>query len=97
MSLARNLSKRTCYNTTARSRPVDSMEKDFYQQDRLDDEMNYENYENENSANSMDGFDSSMSKPTPQASTSGFVSARNQYIIDKQKKFGKSYNPENDR
>lgn len=88
------------------------MENDFYQQDCLDDELNDENDENDfnanpsnpsnssnssNSSNPMDGFDSSMSKPAQQASTSGFVSARNQYIIDKQKKFGKSYNPENDR
>ena len=26
-------------------------------------------------------------------SSGGFVSARNQYIVDQQKKFGKSYNP----
>lgn len=29
--------------------------------------------------------------------SSGFVSARNQYIVDQQKKFGKSYNPNNDK
>ena len=35
----------------------------------------------------------------PPASTvaNGFVSARNQYITDQQKKFGKSYNPSNDK
>lgn len=30
-------------------------------------------------------------------SSGGFVSARNQYIVDQQKKFGKSYNPNADQ
>ena len=30
-------------------------------------------------------------------SSGGFVSARNQYIVDQQKKFGKAYNPKTDQ
>lgn len=33
----------------------------------------------------------------PSKTVGGFVSARNQYIVDQQKKFGKSYNPSNDK
>ena len=29
--------------------------------------------------------------------SSGFVTAKNQYIVDQQKKYGKSYNPSNDK
>lgn len=39
------------------------------------------------------GNDEADEKP----SLGGFVSAKSQYIIDQQKKFGKSYNPSNDK
>ena len=37
-----------------------------------------------------------MEEEGPQSS-GGFVSARNQYIVDQQKKFGKAYNPKTDQ
>lgn len=39
----------------------------------------------------------SISSNESNSISSGFVTAKNQYIVDQQKKYGKSYNPSNDK
>ena len=39
----------------------------------------------------------SISSNESNSISSGFVTAKNQYIVDQQKKYGKSYNPNNDK
>ena len=47
-------------------------------------------------ASKSDPPEDEVEEEEPQPSR-GFVSARNQYIVDQQKKFGKSYNPNSDQ
>ena len=76
--------KRACYNTTPRQ--------PLYGRSR-----SYRNEEEEEEVEVDNSVDGDNTESVPSTPSSGFVSARNQYITDQQKKFGKSYNPNNDR
>ena len=78
--------KRACYSATPRQ-PLYGRSRS-YRNEEEEEEVEID----EVSAMGGDNTESS-----PSTSSSGFVSARNQYITDQQKKFGKSYNPNNDR
>ena len=79
--------KRACYSATPRQ-PLSGRSKSYRNEEEEEVEVEVEE------VSAVDGGNNGSVRS---ASSSGFVSARNQYITDQQKKFGKSYNPNNDR
>lgn len=58
--------------------------------------MEEENMEEDDDFN-VHSQSNSISTNESNSISSGFVTAKNQYIVDQQKKYGKSYNPNNDK
>ena len=58
--------------------------------------MEEENMEDDDDFN-VHSQSNSISTNESNSISSGFVTAKNQYIVDQQKKYGKSYNPNNDK
>ena len=58
--------------------------------------MEEENMEDDDDFN-VHSQSNSISTNESNSISSGFVTAKNQYIVDQQKKYGKSYNPSNDK
>ena len=58
--------------------------------------MEEENTEEDDDFN-VHSQSNSISTNESNSISSGFVTAKNQYIVDQQKKYGKSYNPSNDK
>ena len=58
--------------------------------------MEEENMEDDDDFN-VHSQANSISTNESNSISSGFVTTKNQYIVDQQKKYGKSYNPNNDK
>ena len=56
-----------------------------------------EDMEDDDDFNVQSQPNNSISSNESNSISSGFVTAKNQYIVDQQKKYGKSYNPNNDK
>lgn len=56
-----------------------------------------EDMEDDDDFNVQSQPNNSISSNESNSISSGFVTAKNQYIVDQQKKYGKSYNPSNDK
>lgn len=56
-----------------------------------------EDMEDDDDFNVQSQPNNSISSNESNSVSSGFVTAKNQYIVDQQKKYGKSYNPSNDK